>query len=118
MPQVCESDKISTTLKEMKEDFYNDYIPKNNLILENIDKLNCKDNDLIEREETYIPKSGKQKGIRLPTGNTTLETTCGYCEFRAHCWPKAVLHEKVTSKAKSKPLVWYNKLKNTEVKNI
>ena len=69
-------------------------------------------------EETYVPKSGKQKGIRLATGNTTLETTCGYCEFRSHCWPKSVLHEKVTSKAKSKPLVWYNKLKNTEVKNI
>jgi len=69
-------------------------------------------------EETYVPKSGKQKGIRIPTGNTTLESTCGYCEFRSHCWPKAVLHEKVTSKAKSKPFVWYNKLKNTEVKNI
>ena len=71
-----------------------------------------------EIEETYVPKSGKQKGIRIPTGNTTLESICGYCEFRKHCWPKAVLHEKVTSKAKSKPFVWYNKLKNTEVKNI
>ena len=69
-------------------------------------------------EETYVPKSGKQKGMRISTGNTFLESTCGYCEFRSHCWPKAELHEKVTSKAKSKPLVWYNKLKNTEVKNL
>ena len=69
-------------------------------------------------QETYVPKSGKNKGIRMETGNTTLETICGYCDFRKHCWPKAVLHEKVTSKAKSKPLVWYNKLKNTEVKNL
>ena len=59
-----------------------------------------------------------QKGIRIETGNTILESICGYCDFRKHCWPKAVLHEKVTSKAKSKPMVWYNKLKNTEVKNI
>ena len=65
-----------------------------------------------------MPKSGKQKGERIATGNTILESTCGYCEFRKHCWPKAVLHEKVTSKAKSKPFVWYNKLKNVEVKNI
>ena len=71
-----------------------------------------------EIPETYVPKSGKQKGIRIETGNTTLESICGYCDFRKHCWPKAVLHEKVTSKAKSKPMVWYNKLKNTEVKNI
>ena len=71
-----------------------------------------------EIPETYVPKSGKQKGIRIETGNTILESICGYCDFRKHCWPKAVLHEKVTSKAKSKPMVWYNKLKNTEVKNI
>ena len=71
-----------------------------------------------EIPETYVPKSGKQKGIRIETGNTTLESICGYCDFRKHCWPKAILHEKVTSKAKSKPMVWYNKLKNTEVKNI
>ena len=71
-----------------------------------------------EIPETYVHKSGKQKGIRIETGNTILESICGYCDFRKHCWPKAVLHEKVTSKAKSKPMVWYNKLKNTEVKNI
>ena len=71
-----------------------------------------------EIPDTYVPKSGKQKGIRIETGNTILESICGYCDFRKHCWPKAVLHEKVTSKAKSKPMVWYNKLKNTEVKNI
>jgi len=68
--------------------------------------------------ETYVPKSGKNKGIRIETGNTLLEGICGYCDFRKHCWPKATLNEKVTSKAKSKPLVWYNKLKNTEVKNL
>ena len=71
-----------------------------------------------EIPETYVPKSGKQKGTRIETGNTVLESICGYCGFRKHCWPKAELHEKVTSKAKSKPLVWYNKLKNVEVRNL
>tara|TARA_R100000656_G_scaffold42431_1_gene35131 strand:- start:206 stop:1099 length:894 start_codon:yes stop_codon:yes gene_type:complete len=71
-----------------------------------------------EIQETYVPKSGKQKGTRIETGNTILESICGYCDFRKHCWPKAVLHEKVISKAKSKPLVWYNKLKNVEIKNL
>ena len=71
-----------------------------------------------EITETYIPKSGKNKGLRIETGNTLLESICGYCDFRKHCWPKSTLSEKVTSKAKSKPLVWYNKLKNTEVKNL
>jgi len=68
--------------------------------------------------ETYLAKSGAYKGQRLETGNTILETICGFCQFRKHCWPKAQLHEKVTSRAKSKPLVWYNKLTNTEVKYI
>jgi len=68
--------------------------------------------------ETYLAKSGTYKGQRLETGNTILETICGFCQFRKHCWPKAQLHEKVTSRAKSKPLVWYNKLKNTEVRYI
>ena len=36
-------------------------------------------------QETYVPKSGKNKGIRMETGNTTLETICGYCDFRKHC---------------------------------
>ena len=71
-----------------------------------------------EITETYVPKSGKNKGLRIETGNTLLESICGYCDFRKHCWPKSTLSEKVTSKAKSKPLVWYNKLKNTEVKNL
>ena len=69
-------------------------------------------------KETYVPKSGKQKGVRMETGNTILHSICGYCQFRHFCWPKAQLHERVTSRAKTRPLTWYNRLKNTEVKNL
>ena len=31
--------------------------------------------------------------------------------YRSHCWSNAQLHDKVTSKAKSAPKVWYNVLK-------
>jgi len=56
--------------------------------------------------ETY-----KVKGEVIRTGNKTLPKICGMCGHRSHCWSKAQLHGKITSKAKSQPKVWYDVLK-------
>lgn len=61
-------------------------------------------------EETY-----RKDGQTFSTGNKLLNKSCTFCGYRHHCWPKAVLHEKVTSKAKQKPLAWYHTLKVTEL---
>ena len=60
--------------------------------------------------ETY-----KRKGEVLRTGNKVLPKECGLCGFRGHCWPDAILHERVTSQAKSPPKVWYTRLKTKEL---
>jgi len=57
----------------------------------------------------------RKDGTTISTGNKLLNKSCTFCGYRAHCWPKAVLHEKVTSKAKQKPLAWYHTLKVTEL---
>ena len=60
--------------------------------------------------ETY-----KRKGEVIRTGNKVLPKECSLCGFRGHCWPDAVLHNKVTSQAKSPPKVWYTRLKTQEL---
>tara|TARA_R110002020_G_scaffold321290_2_gene537206 strand:- start:125 stop:991 length:867 start_codon:yes stop_codon:yes gene_type:complete len=55
----------------------------------------------------------KYKGT--PTGNRLMNTTCSFCRFKSHCWPKAKLHHKVSSDAKNPPLVWYSVLKNEQI---
>ncbi len=55
----------------------------------------------------------KYKGT--PTGNRLLNTTCSFCSFKSHCWPKAKLHHKVASNAKNPPMVWYSKLQKESV---
>ena len=57
----------------------------------------------------------KTKGETIPTGNKLMPKECGFCGYRQHCWPKAVLHDKVTSRAKFPPKVWYTNLKTTSV---
>jgi len=61
-------------------------------------------------EETY-----RVAGVEHKTGNKLLHKSCTFCGYRKHCWPKAQQHEKVTSKAKNKPLTWYHTLKVTEI---
>ena len=56
--------------------------------------------------ETY-----RANGEVIRTGNKTLAKQCSMCGYRSHCWPDAVLHDKVTSKAKNPPQVWYSTLK-------
>ena len=63
-----------------------------------------------EEYETY-----KRKGEVLRTGNKVLPKECGLCGFRGHCWPDAILLERVTSPAKSPPTVWYTRLKTKEL---
>lgn len=61
-------------------------------------------------DETY-----RLNGETKATGNKLINKQCTFCNYREHCWPKAVLHEKVTSRAKIKPLVWYHTLKVKEI---
>lgn len=56
--------------------------------------------------ETY-----KQDGQEVRTGNKLLPKPCTMCGFKAHCWKDAVLHDRITSKAKQPPQAWYSRLK-------
>ena len=60
--------------------------------------------------ETY-----KRKGEVIRTGNKVLPKECGLCGYKTHCWPNAVVHPRVTSQAKSPPMVWYSRLKTREI---
>jgi hypothetical protein len=59
--------------------------------------------------ETY------RDGGVVRTGNKLMPKPCGFCGHKLHCWPKAEIHGKVTSKAKFPPLVWYTRLKKREL---
>ena len=61
------------------------------------------------------PEMIKVKGVAEPTGNKLLAKPCTFCGFRQHCWPKAKLHPKVTSRAKVKPEIWYETVKKAEL---
>lgn len=61
-------------------------------------------------DETYTLQGKKEY-----TGNKVLSKNCTFCGYRKHCWPKAIPHGKVTSRAKNKPIVWYHTLKVKEL---
>jgi len=61
------------------------------------------------------PETYRRDGKVLKTGNTLLPKLCSMCGHRSLCWPKAQLHPKVTSKARIKPLAWYEKIKVKEL---
>ena len=63
-----------------------------------------------EEFETY-----REKGEIIRTGNKLMPKPCGFCGHKMHCWPKAEMHGKVTSKAKFPPQVWYTRLKKKEL---
>ena len=65
----------------------------------------------MEPEEEYYTLQGE----RIYTGNKLLNKQCTFCGYRGECWPKAVQHEKVSSRAKNKPLAWYHTLKVKEL---
>lgn len=62
-----------------------------------------------------IPETIKRAGEFIETGNRLLPKECNLCGYRYHCWPDAKLHDKVTSKAKFPPQVWYSTLKKKEL---
>ena len=62
-----------------------------------------------------IAETYKNKGEIISTGNKLLPRECNLCGYRHHCWPKAILHDRVTSRAKSPPQVWYSTLKRVEL---
>ena len=49
------------------------------------------------------------------TGNRVLGTTCSFCDFKEHCWPKAQLKYKVASGRANPPMVWYSKYVTEEL---
>ena len=53
----------------------------------------------------------KQDGQEVRTGNKLLPRPCNMCGYKTHCWKNAVVHDKITSKAKQPPQVWYSRLK-------
>ena len=53
----------------------------------------------------------KQDGQEVRTGNKLLPRPCNMCGYKTHCWKDAVVHDKITSKAKQPPQVWYSRLK-------
>ena len=65
----------------------------------------------MEPEDEHYTLNGKKNY----TGNKLLNKSCTFCGYRKYCWPKAVQHEKVTSRARNKPLAWYHTLKVKEL---
>tara|TARA_X000001388_G_scaffold77388_1_gene77985 strand:- start:819 stop:1715 length:897 start_codon:yes stop_codon:yes gene_type:complete len=61
------------------------------------------------------PETYRRDGEVIRTGNKVLPRICSMCGYRQHCWPNAILHGKVTSRAKNPPLVWYDNLKKKEM---
>ena len=57
----------------------------------------------------------KIKGEDIYTGNKIMPLTCSFCSYKYHCWPKAELRKKVATRAQNRPMVWYTKLKKTDL---
>jgi len=55
-----------------------------------------------------VYKDRKTKELKK-TGNRLMHKNCGYCGYKEHCWPKAVIKPKAISRAENKPRVWYTK---------
>ena len=62
-------------------------------------------------EDEYYTRQGE----RVYTGNKLLSKVCTFCGYRKHCWPNAINHPKVTSKARMPPMTWYHQIKVTEL---
>ena len=84
------------------------------LAQDNIEKLNSgyvfKRPPMKPEEECFT-----LKGQKIYTGNKLLNKQCTFCGYRAECFPNAIQHPKVTSRAKMKPLTWYHTLKVKEL---
>jgi hypothetical protein len=54
--------------------------------------------------ETY-----RKDGEIVRTKNRLMPKLCSFCEYKKHCWKDARFENKITSKAKSPPQVWYTR---------
>tara|TARA_X000001388_G_scaffold2701_1_gene2010 strand:+ start:1515 stop:2390 length:876 start_codon:yes stop_codon:yes gene_type:complete len=54
--------------------------------------------------ETY-----RKDGEMVRTKNRLMPKLCSFCEYKKHCWEDARFENKITSKAKSPPQVWYTR---------
>ena len=61
----------------------------------------------------YKDEFEEYKGER--TGNKLMPKPCNMCGFKSHCWKNATLYDKISSKAKQPPQVWYTRLKKKEL---
>ena len=54
--------------------------------------------------ETY-----RKDGEIVRTKNRLMPKLCSFCEYKKHCWGDARFENKITSKAKTPPQVWYTR---------
>lgn len=68
-------------------------------------------------KKLFEPKDEKIKikGEDIYTGNKIMPNTCSFCSYKYHCWPNAELRKKVATRAQNRPMVWYTKLKKTDL---
>jgi hypothetical protein len=59
-----------------------------------------------ERAFKPVEETFKKK----PTGNKKLGRTCIYCDYKAKCWPKMIVHRAALSEAKNPALEYYTEL--------
>ena len=73
-------------------------------IVKVVKKANFKKAKLKDDWETY-----RKDGEIVRTKNRLMPKLCSFCEYKKHCWEDARLENKITSKAKSPPQVWYTR---------
>ena len=73
-------------------------------IVKVVKKADFKKAKLKDDWETY-----RKDGEMVRTKNRLMPKLCSFCEYKKHCWEDARLENKITSKAKSPPQIWYTR---------
>ena len=73
-------------------------------IVKVVKKADFKKAKLKDDCETY-----RKDGEIVRTKNRLMPKLCSFCEYKKHCWEDARLENKITSKAKSPPQIWYTR---------
>ena len=73
-------------------------------IVKVVKKADFKKAKLKDDWETY-----RKDGEIVRTKNRLMPKLCSFCEYKKHCWEDARLENKITSKAKSPPQIWYTR---------
>ena len=64
---------------------------------------------IVPYKDEFEEYKGERTGIKL------MPKPCNMCGFKSYCWKNAILHDRITSKAKQPPQVWYTRLKKKEL---